>query len=97
METYDSKLAKSEEVAVIHVSYDKKDSDAKAWAKEAKMNWPIILGSDRKASGMVEFSKSEYIPEYRLVDAQGEAVPLPEGMTAIEKAVVLAKEAVAPE
>ena len=97
METYDAKLAKSQEVAVVHVSYDKKDSEAKKWAKEAKMNWPLVLGSDRKASGMAKFSESDYIPEYRLVDAQGRAVPLPEGMTAVEQAVALAEKAAAGE
>ena len=97
METYDSKLADSKEVAVIHVSYDRKDSEAKKWAKEAKMNWPVILGSDRKASGMAKFSDSDYIPEYRLVDAKGKPVPLPEGMKAVEKAVELAEKAAAAE
>lgn len=90
METYDAKLAGSKTVALAHVSYDRKDAAAEKWALEAKMNWPIVLGSNRKESEMSQFSKSDYIPEYRLVDASGEMVPLKEGETAIEKAVELA-------
>lgn len=90
METYDAKLAGSEKVALVHVSFDRKDSAAKKWALEAKMNWPMILGSHREASEMVQFSVSNYVPEYRLVDAKGNGVPLAEGETAVEKAVQLA-------
>ena len=89
---------KSDEVAVVHVSLlIEKTRRRKRGPRKAKMNWPLILGSDRKASGMAKFSDSEYIPEYRLVDAKGDAVPLPEGVSAIEKAVDLADQAAAAE
>lgn len=92
MDTYDKHLADSQRVALIHVSYDKKDSDAEAWAAKERMTWPTILGSDRKASGAGKLSQSDYVPEYRLIDRKGREVA-PEGQKSIAKAVELADEA----
>ena len=89
METYDKSLAGGKTVALVHVSYDRKDSAAEKWALDAKMNWPVILGSHREQSGMAQFSVSEYIPEYRLVDKKGKEVSLKEGETAVERAVLI--------
>lgn len=92
METYNKHLADSKTVALIHVSYDRKDSDAEAWAAKEKMTWPTILGSNRKASGAGKLSQSDYVPEYRLIDAKGRELA-PEGPKAIAKAVELAEQA----
>lgn len=93
METYDKHLKESKTVALIQVSYDRKDAEAEKWAVKEKMTWPTILGSNRKASDTEQFSKSEYIPEYRLIDANGKEAA-PAGQGAIAKAVELAtKEA----
>lgn len=89
METYDKHLAKSKTVALIHVSYDRKDAEAEAWAAKEKMTWPTILGSNRKASGAAKFSQSDYVPEYRLLNARGQEMAA-EGRASIDKAIELA-------
>ena len=96
METYNEHLAGSETVAVVQVSYDKKDSAAEKWAVEAGFSWLTILPTQRKASGFAKFSKSKYIPEYQLIDTQGKIIA-PAGKEAIAKAVELAKESAAAE
>ena len=89
METYNKDLKDSEKVELIHVSYDREDDAAEQWAKKEKMTWLTVLGSDRKASKMSQFSASDYVPEYRLLDASGREVAT--GKEAIAKAAELAK------
>ncbi|GHC63566.1 hypothetical protein GCM10007100_34040 [Roseibacillus persicicus] len=89
METYDKHLKGNKKVALIHVSYDRKDSEGEKWAVKERMTWPTIQGSNREASGAEQFSNSDYIPEYQLIDATGKVVA-PEGKEAIAKAVELA-------
>ncbi|MFD2304525.1 hypothetical protein [Roseibacillus ishigakijimensis] len=90
METTKTELLKNDKVAVVHISYDSKKEEAEKWAVAEGFPWLTILGADRKASGMEKLSRSDYIPEYRLVDRQGRAVS-PDGEQAIKTAVKLAK------
>lgn len=72
MEAYDKHLKKSKKVALIHVSYDRTDKAAEAWAVKDKMTWPTVLSSNLEASKLEQFSVSEYVPEYRLLDVNGQ-------------------------
>jgi len=93
VETYNQHFANSESVAMIHVSYDKSNKAAEKWAAKAKFPWLTILPTHRKASGFTEFSKSDYVPEYQLIDAQGKALA-PEGKEAVAKAIELSQKEV---
>ncbi|MDP0489715.1 MAG: hypothetical protein Q7Q71_01540 [Verrucomicrobiota bacterium JB023] len=91
MEKFNKHLADSDTVAMVHASYDREDDAALVWAQKEKFPWLTILPSKFKESQIANFSRSDYVPEYQIYDAEGKPLA-EEGEAAIAKAIELAGE-----
>lgn len=56
---------------MIHVSMDRSQRHALAWASESCLPWFTVLPENVEASGLNEFKSTEYVPEYAVIDAAG--------------------------
>ncbi len=61
---------------MIHVSLegDNDDDAAETWAAEEEMPWLTILPSKVKKSGMRDYKTNNLVPEYHLIDGDGNTI-----------------------
>ena len=76
MKTYNEDIASNSKVELIHLSRDRDEDSATAWAKKENMPWPTILKEDSDSKQLVApyFSGSMPVPSYVLVDQTGKEV-----------------------
>ena len=77
METYNKEIAENEEVELIHLSRDRGDDAAEAWAAQEKMPWPTLMRDDTDGDALFApyFPSGRMgIPAYIMVDHTGKEV-----------------------
>jgi len=81
---YKEKVENNPHVEWIHVSEDRNERDALAWAKKANMPWLTVLPKTK--TGLSKY-ESDFVPHYVLVSADGKvlATGLSESIAAIGK------------
>lgn len=87
METYNTAIATNDDVELIHLSRDRGDDAAEAWAAKESMPWPTLMKDDTDGDAlfMPYFPTGRMgIPAYVMVDHTGKEV-------ARGKAEILAK------
>lgn len=91
MEKYNDKIADNPNVAMIHVSRDRDEKAAEAWAAKEKFPWLTVLPGDVDRSKLLDYHSRPVVPFYALVDAEGNE--LATGSAAVfAKAEELSKE-----
>ncbi len=83
MESYNEKLADLSNVKFVHLSLDRSEDDAEEWAEKESFPWLTVMPEDVEKT---EIEVAKGVPEYRMVDANGEVV-------ATGKSAVFAKAA----
>lgn len=56
---------------MIHVSLDSDEKSAEKWAASAKLPWFTILPKNVKKSKLNDYKKTQFVPEYNLIDKDG--------------------------
>ena len=77
METYNSTISSNSAVEMVHLSHDRDEDSAAAWAKQANMPWPTILSEDADVKELIMpyFPDGRIsLPSYVLVDQAGKEV-----------------------
>ena len=75
MDKFNKTVAENAKVEMIHVSLDRDESAAKAWAAKAKLPWLTMLHGDvQKTELMSMFGAIRGVPTYLLVSADGEKI-----------------------
>ena len=74
VEKYNSQIADTPNVEFVHVSLDQNDDAAEGWAEKEKFPWLTILPDDAEKSGLKEYKTTNSVPEYHLVDAEGNTI-----------------------
>ena len=91
MEKYNDKIADNPKVAMIHVSQDRDEKAAQAWAAQEGFPWLTVLPGDVERSDLSAYRTRPVVPFYALVDAEGNE--LATGSAAVfAKAEELSKE-----
>ena len=86
VEKYNSVLADTQKVVFIHVSLDRSEDLAEAWAAKESFPWLHILPDDVGKSGLKEYHTTGAVPCYVMLDAEGEVVvPGSAGSTGVFK------------
>lgn len=76
VEKYNSKIANNDKVEFIHVSLED-DKETLAWARKAKMPWPILPQNKMKSAKVKDLGVQTYI----MYDANGKKIA--EGSTEV--------------
>ena len=94
MEKYNKHIAKLPNVEFIHISLDQSDEAAEDWAAKEQFPWLTILPDKVERSGMEDYKTNDSVPEYHLIDAEGNTIVKgdPLGADAFAKIDELAKE-----
>lgn len=94
MEKYNKHIADVPNVEFVHVSLDRGDDAAEEWAAKEKFPWLTILPDKVEKSSMRDYKTTNAVPEYHLVDANGETVVAgtSSGAAAFAKIDEIAKE-----
>ena len=87
MGKYNDKIAGNEKVEMIHISRDRDEDAAEAWAAKEKFPWLTVLPDDAGDTGLNDYRTANYVPFYVWVDKDGEAMGT--GSAVLEKAVEL--------
>lgn len=77
METYNKKIAENDNVELIHLSRDRGEDEAEAWAAKEKMPWPTLMKSDTDSDALFTpyFPSGRMgIPSYIMVDHTGKEI-----------------------
>ena len=77
MKTYNEDIASNSKVELIHLSRDRDEDAAAAWAKKENMPWPTILSEDADVKQLIMpyFPDGRMgVPSYVLVDQTGKEV-----------------------
>ena len=74
MEKYKEHIANAENVEFIHISLDNGDDAAERWAEKESFPWLTILPDNVEKSSLREYKTTKSVPEYHLVDAEGNTV-----------------------
>jgi Thioredoxin-like len=69
---YNSVVDGNPKVEMIHVSLDRDESAAEDWAVKEKFPWYTVLPDDVSSSGLREYKTTNFVPEYALLNANGE-------------------------
>jgi hypothetical protein len=91
VEKYNKTIAGNSKVAMIHVSLEREEGLAEVWAAKEGFPWMTILPGDVKKSGMRDYKKTNFVPEYALIDKNGKQIASGGGVV-FEKAVELTSE-----
>ncbi len=70
---YHNEISKLDNLELVHVSADKKLSQAEAWAKKESFPWPTILGADVQNT-VIKNIKTNAVPTYVLVTKDGKEI-----------------------
>ncbi len=68
-ELYTKEISKSPDVELVHFSYDQKPDSAKAWAKQEKVKFPVVMPGDHTA--VPGRKNPQGIPFMQIVKADG--------------------------
>lgn len=74
MEKYNKHIAENPNVEFVHVSLDRDDDAAEGWAAKDEFPWLTILPDDVEKSGLRDYKKTKYVPEYVLLNGEGKIV-----------------------
>jgi hypothetical protein len=74
VEKYKKHIADNPDVEMIHVSLDNSEDPAEEWAAKESFPWPTILPDKVDRSEMRDYKTTTGVPEYHLVDADGETI-----------------------
>ena len=70
---YEENVADNPIVELIHVSLDRDEKAAEAWAAKESFPWPTVTMANMKQSGLEAYSPRG-IPNYKLIDKDGKVV-----------------------
>ncbi|NNC90316.1 MAG: hypothetical protein HKN82_17825 [Akkermansiaceae bacterium] len=73
MEQYNKVIAPNPKFELIHVSYDKDEAAAVAWARKENFPWPTVPSSKVEASGLGAYA-GDFVPDYVLLDKDGQVL-----------------------
>ncbi len=59
---------------MIHVSLDQSESAAEDWAVKEQFPWYTVVPDDVQRSGLREYKTTNFVPEYALLNANGERI-----------------------
>ena len=79
MAAYNQRIANNDKVEFIHVSMDNSKKDALDWAVKARLPWLHVLNSNARGAGMMKFAQGEGVPQYYLIDKDGQLLATGEG------------------
>lgn len=75
MEKYNKSILKNPDVELIHISLDSDEEKAEEWAAKEGFPWPTILPDKVERTKLRDnFKTTSGVPEYHLVDADGNTV-----------------------
>ena len=77
METYKKDIASNPNAELIHMSRDRSEDAAAAWAKKESLPWPTLLAEDTDVDTLIRpyFPDGRMgVPTYILVDQTGKEV-----------------------
>ena len=74
MEKYNKTIAGNSKVAMVHVSLERQEGLAEVWAAKEGFPWRTILPKNIKSSGMMDYKKTRFVPEYALIDKNGRQI-----------------------
>jgi len=77
VETYNNEIAKNPNAELIHLSRDRDDETAEAWATKESMPWPTLMRDDTDVKTLVApyFPDGRMgVPTYILVDRNGKEI-----------------------
>jgi len=72
VEKYKKTVEGNPKVEMIHVSLDQSESAAEDWAVKEKFPWYTVVPDDVEKSGLREYKSTNFVPEYALLNANGE-------------------------
>lgn len=87
MGKYNDKIAENDKVEMIHISRDRDENAAEAWAAKEKFPWRTVLPDDAQRTGLNDYRTANYVPFYVLVDKDGK--PLGTGPGVLDQAAKL--------
>lgn len=91
MEKYNKTIAGNSKVAMVHVSLEREKGKAEKWAAKEGFPWMTILPDNVQQSGMRDYKKTNFVPEYTLIDKDGKQIASGGGEV-FKKAVALTSE-----
>jgi hypothetical protein len=71
VEKYNKTIAGNSKVAMVHVSLERQEGLAEVWAAKEGFPWLTILPKNVKSSGLMDYKKTGFVPEYALIDKNG--------------------------
>lgn len=74
MEKYNEHIANTSNIEMIHVSLDSDEDAAESWAAKEGFPWLTVLPDKKERSGLDVYKTTNGVPEYHLVDAEGNTV-----------------------
>lgn len=74
MEKYNDTIAGNAEIEMIHISLDSDEDSAEEWAAKEGFPWPTVMPDKVERSGLRTYKTTNGVPEYHLVDAEGNTV-----------------------
>ena len=72
--TYNDKMKNNPKVELILMSADRGDAAALSWSKKENFPWPQIMKSNVSREFNFMKHRSRYVPQYLLVDKDGNKV-----------------------
>lgn len=94
MEKYNKHIAEVPNVEFVHVSLDRDEDAAEEWAAKEQFPWLTIMPDKVDRSGLRDYKTTNAVPEYHLVDGEGNTIVkgTSSGAAAFAKIDELAKE-----
>lgn len=74
VEKYKKHIAGTSNIEMVHISLDNSEDAAETWAAKEKFPWPTILPDKVDRSKLRDYKTTTSVPEYHLVDADGNTV-----------------------
>ena len=87
-EAYDESISKGKNIEVVHLSCDQDDAGMLSFVTDMKFNFPAVASAKWRKEKIFEPMAPSGIPNYKLVDAEGNVIA--EGESAKSKAKELA-------
>ncbi len=74
MEKYQKNIADLDNVTFIHISLDDDLDAAQEWAAKESFPWLTVMNDKIEASGLEPYIVTESVPEYHLIDKNGNTI-----------------------
>jgi hypothetical protein len=71
---YNKEIADNKKVEFIHVSLDRDENAALAWAKKENFPWHHVLRDQIGKTGLAKYHTSGSVPFYCLIDKSGKLI-----------------------